>query len=301
MDTGWLQDFMVLAETGSFTRAAALRNISQAAFSRRMQALEAWAGVTLIDRSKHPTRLTAAGEQFRTEMADTLHRLIDVRTDLSRPAYYGKGQVRLAFPHVLAGSRFPGWWQHWARGTAMMAVTMISNVTDVVANFVAGGADIMICHHGKELPLVLDPELFVRCTIEKDRLRPYCNRLAADPSALDFPGSEAAPVPLLMYSKGAYFARLVDMIVEQAPAKLHADLRVEAPMSEVLRDCAARGLGVGWLPECAVQGAHGDLLTPLSDERWCMDLDIVAFAHRTPRSAAASQLWNRIESEAVAA
>lgn len=295
MDTVWIQDFMVLAETGSFTRAAAMRNISQAAFSRRMQALESWAGVILIDRSTHPTRLTAEGERFRAEVADTLHRLIDVRTDLSRPAYYGKGQVRIALPHVLAGSRFPRWWKDW--GSGMVAVTMIGNITDIVANFVAGGADILICHHGRELPLVLDPDLFIRCKVDKDRLRPYLNRRAAHPTALNFPGRETSPVPLLMYSKGAYFARLVDMIVDQAPAKLHADLRVEAPMSEVLRDCAARGLGVGWLPDCAVYGQYTDLLVPISDNWWSMELEIVAFAHRTPRSAAVAQLWARIEAE----
>lgn len=301
MDTGWLQDFMVLAETGSFTRAAAIRNISQAAFSRRMQALESWAGVMLIDRSTHPARLTAEGERFHAEMADTLHRLIDVRTALSRPAYYGKAQVRIALPHVLAGSRFSRWWKDWAHGTGMFANAMIGNVTDIVASFVAGGADILVCHHGKELPLVLDPKLFMRCTVERDVLRPFYNSQAADLGALEFPGTEANPLPLLMYSKGAYFARLVDMIVDQAPAKLHADLRVEAPMSDVLRDCAAKGLGVAWLPQCAIHGDYEKLLTPVREECWSMDLDIVAFAHRAPRSPAAEQMWNRITAGAVAA
>ena len=62
METKWLEDFVSLAETRSFSRSAQLRHVTQPAFSRRIQALEAWAGTDLVDRSSYPTRLTAAGE-----------------------------------------------------------------------------------------------------------------------------------------------------------------------------------------------------------------------------------------------
>ena len=61
METKWLEDFVSLAETRSFSRSAQLRHVTQPAFSRRIQALEAWAGTDLVDRSSYPTRLTAAG------------------------------------------------------------------------------------------------------------------------------------------------------------------------------------------------------------------------------------------------
>ena len=61
MDTKWLEDFVSLAETRSFSRSAQSRHVTQPAFSRRIQALEAWAGADLVDRSIYPTRLTAAG------------------------------------------------------------------------------------------------------------------------------------------------------------------------------------------------------------------------------------------------
>ena len=58
METKWLEDFVSLAETRSFSRSAQLRHVTQPAFSRRIQALEAWAGIDLVDRSSYPTRLT---------------------------------------------------------------------------------------------------------------------------------------------------------------------------------------------------------------------------------------------------
>jgi DNA-binding transcriptional LysR family regulator len=62
METKWLEDFVSLAETRSFSRSAQLRHVTQPAFSRRIQSLEAWAGTDLVDRSSYPTRLTPAGE-----------------------------------------------------------------------------------------------------------------------------------------------------------------------------------------------------------------------------------------------
>ena len=60
MELKWLEDFVSLAETRSFSRSAELRHITQPAFSRRIQALEAWLGTELIDRSVYPTRLDAS-------------------------------------------------------------------------------------------------------------------------------------------------------------------------------------------------------------------------------------------------
>ena len=46
METKWLEDFVSLAETRSFSRSAQLRHVTQPAFSRRIQSLEAWAVLT---------------------------------------------------------------------------------------------------------------------------------------------------------------------------------------------------------------------------------------------------------------
>ena len=40
MDMNWLDDVLILLEEGNMTRAAARRNITQPAFSRRIEALK---------------------------------------------------------------------------------------------------------------------------------------------------------------------------------------------------------------------------------------------------------------------
>jgi LysR family transcriptional regulator, hypochlorite-specific transcription factor HypT len=79
METKWLEDFVSLAETRSFSRSAQLRHVTQPAFSRRIQSLEAWAGVALIDRSSYPTRLTPAGDTLYAQALELLQSLHNTR------------------------------------------------------------------------------------------------------------------------------------------------------------------------------------------------------------------------------
>ncbi|HSF23826.1 MAG TPA: LysR family transcriptional regulator, partial [Blastocatellia bacterium] len=72
MKLSWLDDFLVLASTGNFSRAADERHMTQPAFSRRIRALEEWLGEDLFDRSSQPARLTETGEWFRRVAQDLL-------------------------------------------------------------------------------------------------------------------------------------------------------------------------------------------------------------------------------------
>ena len=95
METKWLEDFVSLAETRSFSRSAQLRHITQPAFSRRIQALEAWAGVDLVDRSSYPTRLTPAGETLHAQALEMLGHLQLARNMMR--AHQGTGQDTIEF------------------------------------------------------------------------------------------------------------------------------------------------------------------------------------------------------------
>ena len=48
MELIWLEDFLMLADTLNFSRAAELRHVTQPAFSRRIRALEGWVGADLF-------------------------------------------------------------------------------------------------------------------------------------------------------------------------------------------------------------------------------------------------------------
>jgi DNA-binding transcriptional LysR family regulator len=64
MEIRWLEDFMALARTRHFSRAAEQQHVSQPTFSRRIRLLEEAMGTTLVNRQTLPLSLTPAGEAF---------------------------------------------------------------------------------------------------------------------------------------------------------------------------------------------------------------------------------------------
>lgn len=299
MDVDWIQDFLMLAETRNFTRAASRRHVSQAAFSRRIQALERWLGAPLVDRAAFPTRLTAEGERFLPQASDILRQLLDTRAALTAPEPAGQQHVRVALPYALATARFAGWWPGWAAGGRLTTSITLGNIHDIVSAFVSEAADVLICHHGAQQPVVLDPQEFERLVIEDDVLAPYASRALLRDRSLIFPGSEQRPLPLLMYSPGVYFARLVELALEQAPQKLWGSRIVESDMADVLLDCIAAGHGIGWLPASTASRAQGEPLVPLGEGQWSTPLPVVAFRSRRSRKPAVARLWLALQAMAA--
>jgi DNA-binding transcriptional LysR family regulator len=290
MDIRWLQDFLTLAETRNFTRAAARGNVSQAAFSRRIQALETWLGVPLVDRSAFPARLTPEGERFLPQAAETLRQMLDARAGLG-DAIAREGHIRIGLPFALATARFAEWWAEWSGDAPLSAAVTLGNVHDLVTALVSEAVDILVLQTGAQQPVHLDAEGFERIVIGADALRPYASQAWLRRERLAFPGSDARPLPLLLYTPGVYFARLVTLALERAPQRLAGRRVLESDMADVLRASALAGQGVTWLPDSTVAGLPGDLVA-LGGAGWSMPLSVVAFRSRRPCGPAVERLWS---------
>jgi len=296
METRWLHDFLTLSEVRNFTRASELRNLSQAAFSRRIQGLEQWLGTTLVDRNVFPVRLTAAGERFRHVAIALAQQLTDLRAEIgSTPAH---DQIRLAAPYAIATNWLAQWWQKWNVEHTYSARLLTGNVHDTVTAFTSGSIDLLICYHQADQPLSLDSTRHDCLVLGTEIIRPYASTQLVTRMSVQLPGSADHPVPLLMYSSSAYFARLIDAAIEHAAYPLYGHRVFEAEMSEVLRDLAVQGLGVAWLAESAVtDSVNSAVLSPLSSRDWDVAVEILAYRQKTNHRSAVSALWQRMQTE----
>src|SRR5688572_20591080 len=102
MELKWLEDFVCLANTGSFWKASEQRHVSQPAFSRRIQALESWVGATLIDRSSYPVSLTPYGRQFLPYAQDILKTSHSIRDEFRMLSAAAENEIRIASLHTLS-------------------------------------------------------------------------------------------------------------------------------------------------------------------------------------------------------
>ena len=106
VETKWLEDFVSLAETRSFSRSAQLRHVTQPALSRRIQSLEAWAGIELVDRSSYPTRLTSAGETLHAQALErTAMKMAPIQAKTSHQISDGTPIWERPSNRVIAGDR----------------------------------------------------------------------------------------------------------------------------------------------------------------------------------------------------
>lgn len=83
MDIKRLQHFVALAETGRFALAAQRVHLSQAAFSRSIQALEQQLGLRLFDRGAEGARVTPAGEAVLARARNLLFEAGCLRRDIA--------------------------------------------------------------------------------------------------------------------------------------------------------------------------------------------------------------------------
>jgi DNA-binding transcriptional LysR family regulator len=300
MDVKWLEDFVALADTRSFSRAAELRHITQPAFSRRIQALEAWLGTDLIDRAVYPTRLTAAGETFRPQAIDMLARLDETRAMLRGQRPDAHDVVDLAMPHTLSLTFFPAWLNDVERGlgpipTRLMAV----NVHDAVLQLVQGGCDLTLVYHHPRHPVKLDSRHYDMLKLGTETVYPYCRPDSGGAPEFGLPGDPATATPFLAYTPNAYLGRIANLILQAAHPRPMLAQRFEADMAEGLKAMALAGHGVAFLPESAVRREVDAGLLVCAGDSYTETMDIRVYRARpgpdAPAKPVVDALWRHLE------
>jgi DNA-binding transcriptional LysR family regulator len=254
METKWLEDFVSLAETRSFSRSAQLRHVTQPAFSRRIQALEGWAGTDLVDRSSYPTRLTPAGETLYAQSLEILQSLQSARAMLRGHAAAGQDVIEFAVPHSLAFTFFPAWVTSLREKFGPIKSRLIAlNVHDAVMRLVEGNCDLLIAFHHSSQPFQLDADRYEMVTLGRELLAPYVKPDAEGYPLFELPGRAGQPLPYLGYAPGAYLSRVVEQILKGASAPIHLDRVYETDMAEGLKAMALEGHGIAFLPLSSVK------------------------------------------------
>ena len=102
MQLKWFEDFLALAQTRSFSRAAEQRHVTHPAFKRRIKALETWAGTPLVERECAPLTLTPAGVSLLDNAQQMVDNLKSTHEELLNAAGRHENTVTLATGRTLA-------------------------------------------------------------------------------------------------------------------------------------------------------------------------------------------------------
>lgn len=293
MNLIWLDDFLALAASGNFSRAAEERHMTQPAFSRRIRALEEWLGVVLFDRTTHPATLTEAGQWFRSVAQDTLAHVARLPDQARAVVDASAATLRIASTHALSFTFLPGWLRSLESRRVVGPIQLMSDVMQQCeALMLQGRAQFLLCHTHAEVPSRLDPAAFVSAVVGHDRLIPLSAPDRQGRPRYSLARSAKAAVPILAYSAESGIGRLVRTLLGAALERLHTQPALTAHLATVLRTMVLDGRGVAWLPRSlVVDEISAGQLVEAGDAAWAIAVEIRLYRQRGALQPAAEAFW----------
>lgn len=298
MQLKWLEDFLVLVQERSFTRAAELRHVTHPAFGRRIRALEAWAGTPLIAPGSGPVRLTPAGEAFRDTAEQLIRTLAQSHEELQAVAGRQARSVTLATGRTLARTIVADW---LVRPCSVLQTSELRIITrtleETVAMLQRGEVSFALVYHHAAIAVGLDARQFSHRTVAHDRLVPVTradaqgrplHRLAAD-----LPNGTR--VPYLAYSHSMALGRLVEDHLTQHPLAPRLRRCIDCDSADANYEYVLKGLGLAWMPWSMVRGDYqAGRLAVAGEPELEVHFDVRLYRPKRHLGAAAEQFWRDI-------
>lgn len=293
MDLIWLESLLALVEQGNFTMAARSQHISQSAFSRRIRALEMWAGAELVDRSTYPAALTLAGAKVQAMAVDAVSELQQLRDDINKYRAKPDGAVTLSTSHILATHYFVKWWR-LINGPSQHVPCILKtlNTLDAYDSLMQHDSDLLLAYADPAMPIHVDQSQLEWRVLAKDTLAPY-SRMIDGCAEFRLPGSAEMPTPFITYGSSAFLGRVTGRILEGRRGFLHPVAQTD--LSSAMDKLVRAGVGVAWLPGILDSPeTFGDKVTLVGDGDWSSELEIRLYRQRQKNlSPHAELIWER--------
>ena len=302
MEVRWLDDFIALARTRHFSRAADERNVTQPTLSRRIKLLEEEMGTTLIDRNSLPLSLTAAGEVFLAgaEQMARIARETKVRCNEIREQQ--SNRLTFATTQTLYLTHYPTVLQPFYRRFELPVDLNLKSTSWVGADFVnalsQGECDLVLCywHPAMKAARDLDDERFESLTLGHELLVPVTANDPDGRAMYTLPGDKKQPLPYIGYYESSFLRSVLDQAVLQQPEPPQLVTMNENVHSVSVKAMIKEGFGLGWVPQKLVAGnlEHGSL-SLAGDPHWQIPLQIRLYRNRQNVQPAIKQLWQLLQ------
>ena len=287
MRLDWLEDILAVLDSGSFARAAEMRNLTQSAFTRRIRAIEDGIGTPLFDRSRKPVQLLPDVRAREDEMRRLAADLRALRDGLRRSAAGAGRTIALACQHAITTTVSPRLVQALARDRAVRVRS--GNREDCLSQLVTGEVDIAVIYDSPHGPPRPDSRAFLERAIGTEPLLAVCAPALASRRA-------DAPLPVIAYPGDVFLGRVLERAVfSRLPPGTAIDRKAETALTLAACQYALDGIGIAWLPRSMVEDAlaAGRLLRALPEmPDLALDLRMIRLAE--PIRPAALEAWDTL-------
>jgi len=292
MDVKWLDDVLVLLEEGNMTRAAARRNITQPAFSRRIRSFEDWLGITVLDRGTNRIEISSALASNEVEIRALVSRIQDLRTKIVHfePS---SSTVAIAAQHAAVFSTFPDMAlraKHFL--PALKFRLRAGNLGDCVTMFLRGDVSMLLRYESENAGSLPFGASMRRELWATDYLVPVVGGSLR--YAVKHGGEMAEHTPSIVYPENSFFGEVLTRGMRTFGTPGFSRNPVcETAFSSGVREMILKGIGVGWIPYSMAHREieSGDLIL-LETQYGKEKLEVAIYADTTDTmSAALLDVW----------
>ncbi|MEM9700207.1 MAG: LysR substrate-binding domain-containing protein [Pseudomonadota bacterium] len=294
MDLRWLDDVLVLLEEGNMTRAAARRNITQPAFSRRIKGFEAWLKTDVLERKTNSVAIHPALAANEEEIRALTRQLRDLRTKITHFEPEAP-TVAIAAQHAPVFSIFPDMAQRAKEALPRLKFRLrAGNLNDCVSLFLRGEASMLLCYAAPAAdPLAFGPDV-AHVSGGEDALIPVIGGQMRQRIARE--GRVPDDTPAIVYPEGSYFGAVLSRSERPFSTVAHSqDAVCVTALSSGIQELVLKGLGVGWVPlSMASRGLESGALVSLANDLGREPLTIALYADtKVPAAIDVLTIWSR--------
>jgi DNA-binding transcriptional LysR family regulator len=255
IDTLGVQAFVAIADHGSFSRAAQALHITQTGLTRRLQNLEAFLGVKLVERTTRSVALTGIGRDFLPQGRRLLAELATALAEIRETGKALRGDVTIACVPTVGIHYLPHIVQQYSAMHPENRIRILDHPSHEVVRAVRGreaefGINIQGAHDADLVSIPLLQDRFV-LVCRDDHPLAGRRRLAwkqLEAHALIFAGHESGN------------RHLLDAALADESLQLRSFYEVQHSSTAI--GMVAEGVGAAVVPELALQkGAYPSLRT----------------------------------------
>jgi DNA-binding transcriptional LysR family regulator len=254
MELKWLEDFLVLSKAGNFRIAAQQRCVSQPAFSRRIQALEAWMEAPLIDRASQPSQLTKAGKLFRPVAQAIVDLAKAGKKDVQTQVLDDKEKMRFSTLSSLAQIFLPAWLkslQPLIDASQFVVKTDYDTIADYFNALEDNSVDLFVCYEDPKFRFQGNETPFISLKLGEESLVAVISPNEDGTPRYWLPDGPKGAIPCLHTFSGGSPSPICHHM-ENKYGNLNFKSVYNSSISPTLKAMALEGFGLAWIPSAHI-------------------------------------------------
>lgn len=281
MNLKLLLDVLALIEEQSFTAAAQRRNVTQPAFSRRIQAMESWLGQRLVARAGPHVHVLPAALRAEPRVRSLVNQIQGLRRSIEFETMQKRHAV-FTMPHTHSIYLFARLIQAFrteaSRATHDWAYSLKSGYkSECIGIFMRGDADILICDEEAGKTSIPSSFQYRAAKLGSDLLIPVA--MSDWWSAVGAAGKGQKPIPVIAYPQESYLWSMIsDRCLPKLEGSFSMEIVCETALSAAVREMVLHRVGIGWLPRNFVaKELESGLLLDLVEDFGAVELEHICY------------------------